>query len=152
MDLDCESLRAPLSIACVGVCVCVYTSWTPGIIRKHICNSCWWSSLYTEHLWCCRGQERTEEDRKHLLYACLKWQLSATRGGDQELQVVLSGRKWFCGLGREECSGQGWESENDWVLVNLGANETRLPLNTLGMSLRGMPKGQELADKHSFYY
>lgn len=40
MDLGCESLRAHLSIACVGVCVCVFTCWTPGIIRKHSCNSC----------------------------------------------------------------------------------------------------------------
>lgn len=36
------------------------------------------------------------------------------------------------------------------MLVNRGANETHFPLNTLGMCLRGMPKGQGLAGEYVF--
>lgn len=34
------------------------------------------------------------------------------------------------------------------MLVNLEANQTHVPLNILGTSLRGMPKGRGLADKY----
>lgn len=39
MRLDCESLRERLSVTYVWVCVCAYICQTPGMIRKHICNS-----------------------------------------------------------------------------------------------------------------
>lgn len=43
---------------------------------------------------------------------------------------------------------QGWESESNCVLVNLGAHETHFPPNILRTSLRDMPEGEGLADQY----
>ena len=72
--------------------------------------------------------------------ACLQDHLSNHRA--QELQVMMKSSDPVAMAGWVRC--QGWDSENNWVLVNLGANKTRFALNILGMYLRSMPEGKGL--------
>lgn len=92
----CESLRECLSVAYAWVYVCVYsyTCWTPGIIRKHICNSPDGATAHRTFI-LGRGRDGGGQEMSICISkvapVCRSSYLS--RGHAHEIWVVMSSRK-----------------------------------------------------------